>query len=406
MTKNKLPFYKPRTDEKIIEEVADTIRSGWFTTGPKTKRFEKEIAKYVGIDHVLCVNAATSGLELMLRWFGIKEGDEVIVPVYTYCATANVVVRCGAKPVMVDIRDDFNIDVSKIKAAITEKTKVIIPVDIAGFPCDYDEIMELINKSEVKGKFKSETEEQEKLGRILVLSDAAHSFGGLFSENKIGSLTDITVFSFHAVKNLTTGEGGAICLNLPNQFDNAELYQIHNTNILHGQSSDALEKNKINKWNYDVKSAGYKFNMTDVQACFGLVELKRYEQENLPMRKSIFHNYDSAFTSFEWAQLPEYNTSSKSSSMHYYALRIKNISEDRRNQIIDLIFNQGINVNVHFKPLPMLTFYKNLGYKMNDFPVAYDNYCREISLPVYFDLTEEQQQQIIDAVISSVNEVI
>ncbi|MBL4655713.1 MAG: DegT/DnrJ/EryC1/StrS family aminotransferase [Bacteroidia bacterium] len=406
MAKNTLPFYKPRTDEKIIEEVADTIRSGWFTTGPKTKRFEKEIAKYVGIDHVLCVNAATSGLELMLRWFGIKEGDEVIVPVYTYCATANVVVRCGAKPVMVDIRDDFNIDVTRIKDAITEKTKIIIPVDIAGFPCDYDEIMELVNKPEITGIFKPETKEQEKLGRILVLSDAAHSFGPSYKGKKTGSICDTSVFSFHAVKNLTSGEGGAICINFSNPFNNQEIYEYLNINTLHGQNNDALAKNNNGRWEYDVITAGFKFNMTDIHASIGLVEIQRYDSENLQKRNTIFKSYDNAFSEHEWAILPVYETEEKNSSMHYYPLRIKNISITCRNQIIEKILAQGINVNVHFKPLPILTLYKNMGYNMDDFPVAYDNYCREISLPVFYDLTEEQQQQIIEAVISSVNEVI
>lgn len=398
----RVPFSPPRIDEKIINEVADTLRSGWITTGPKTKLFEKKIKEYTGCAEVLCVNSATAGMELMLRWFGVKEGDEVIIPAYTYCATANVVVHCGAKPVMVDVGKDFNIDIKAIEKAITPKTKVIIPVDLAGFPCDYNEIHSLVNRDDIRKKFTPQTTEQEKLGRILLMSDSAHSFGAEYGGNKMGKVTDLTVFSFHAVKNLTTAEGGAVCFNLPTPFNNNELYQYLSIKIVHGQSKDALAKFKGGSWKYDVIEAGYKCNMTDIQASMGLVEIERYDNDHLPHRKHIFEKYNKAFGAYPWAELPEYETPIKKSSYHIFPLRIKNITEQQRAQIIQKITEQSISVNVHFIPLPMMSFYKNLGYDMNHYPVAYDNYSREISLPVYFGLTDEQIGWVVDAVVKAV----
>ncbi len=402
----KVPFSPPRIDEKIINEVVDTLRSGWITTGPKTKLFEKKIKEYIHCSEVLCVNSATAGLELMLRWFGIKEGDEVIVPAYTYCATANVVMHCGAKPVMVDVGKDFNIDVRAIEEAITSKTKVIIPVDLAGLPCDYNEINEIINRKEIRNKFNPQTKEQKQLGRILVMSDSAHSFGAEYNNTKVGKVTDVTVFSFHAVKNLTTAEGGAICFNLPKPFNNEELYKYLSIKILHGQNKDALSKLKAGGWKYDVIEAGYKCNMTDIQASIGLVEIERYEEDHLPYRRNILEKYTRAFSKFNWAEMPTYETSIKKSSYHIFTLRIKNITEQQRDQIIEEITKQQIAVNVHFIPLPLLSFYKNLGYEIKNYPIAYDNYSREITLPVYFGLKDEQIRWIVDAVVKSVSKVL
>jgi len=396
-----IPFSPPRIDEKTIAEVTAALQSGWITTGPRVKEFEKRIAQYVGVEKVVCVNSASAGLELMLRWFGVQEGDEVIVPAYTYCATANVVVHCGAKPVMVDVNaDDFNINIQNIEKAITEKTKVIIPVDFAGFPCDYDEINQLVNQENVKQKFTPKTSVQEKLGHILILSDAAHSIGATYKGKRTGSLTDITVFSFHAVKNLTTAEGGAICLNLPTEFNQDEIYKELCVKSLHGQSKDALSKTQIGNWRYDVCEAGYKCNMTDILAAIGLVELERYENDMLKKRKHIFDKYSEAFSKDERFEVPVYETDNKISSYHVYPLRIKNITEDERDAMIQQIAQQNISVNVHFIPLPMLSFYKNTGYKIDDFPVAYQNYAREISLPVYYDLTDEQVERVIEVVLN------
>ncbi|MBO7572581.1 MAG: DegT/DnrJ/EryC1/StrS family aminotransferase [Bacteroidales bacterium] len=400
-----IPFSPPRIDDKIIAEVVDTLKSGWITTGPKTKLFEKRLTEYTGGKSTLCVNSATAGLEIALRWFGVREGDEVIVPAYTYCATANVVVHCGAKPVMVDVNaDDFDINVENIRAAITNRTKVIMPVDIAGMPCDYDEIMSLVNEDGIRRKFSPNNEIQKQLGRIMVLADSSHSIGALYKGKHTGSMTDVTVFSFHAVKNLTTAEGGAVIFNLPEPFDNDEIYKFLCVLSLHGQNKDALAKTKGN-WKYDVITAGFKMNMTDIMASMGLVELARYDDDTLVKRKKIFDFYTSQFKDDSRFVLPVYETEDKRTSYHVYTLRVKNASEEQRNEIIRRINGKEVSVNVHFQPLPMLSFYSGLGYKMSDYPQAYDNYKCEISLPVYYDLTDEQMQIVADAVKSSVTEV-
>lgn len=401
-----IPFSPPRIDQKIIDEVTDTLKSGWITTGPKTKRFEKELTAYCGNKATLCLNSATAGLEIMLRWFGVKEGDEVIIPAYTYCATANVVIHCGAKPVFVDIGNDFNISVSEIKKAITPNTKVIMPVDIAGLPCDFDAINSLVNEPEIRKLFAPKTEEQSQLGRILVLSDAAHSVGGTYKNKKVGSLTDVSVLSFHAVKNLTTAEGGAICLNLPNPFNNEKVYQDLCIKTLHGQNKDALAKLQPGNWRYDIVEAGYKMNMTDIMASIGLVEIGRYETDTLPKRKHIFNCYDRLLSGYKWAKLPIYTSDEKCSSYHLYPLRIKGINEQQRDEIIAAIFKQQVSVNVHFIPVPMLSFYKQLGYSINNYPNAYNEYACEISLPVYYNLTDDLLSQVVKAVVSAVNKVL
>ncbi len=401
-----IPFSPPRIDQKIIDEVVDTLKSGWISTGPKTKLFEKKLTEYYGSKSTLCLNSATAGLELMLRWFGVGEGDEVIVPAYTYCATANVVMHCGAKPVMVDVGLDFNISVTEIEKAITEKTKVIIPVDFSGFPCDYDEISALVSRADMVNKFKATTNEQKLLGRILILSDSAHSIGAVYKGKRMGSVTDISVFSFHAVKNLTTAEGGAVAMNLPHPFDNQEIYRTLCIKSLHGQNKDALAKFKKGEWRYDVVEAGYKFNMTDIQASIGLVELARYESETLIKRKKIFESYSKALSRFQWAQIPVFSTPEKTSSFHVYPLRIRKIKEKQRNEIISGISDFDVAVNVHFPPLPMLSFYKNAGYQMDLFPVTWDNYSREISLPVFFDLSRNQLKTVIQALVKSVQKVL
>jgi len=393
-------------DQKIVDEVVDTLYSGWITTGPKTKKFEKMLTRYGGHKSTLCVSSGSAGLELILRWFGIKEGDEVIVPAYTYSATANVVVHCGADVVFVDSGKDFNIDIEAIKKAITPKTKVIIPVDIAGWPCDYDALNQLVREPSVVGQFTPATKEQTMLGRILILSDAAHSIGAEYRGKLAGSLTDISVYSFHAVKNLTTAEGGAVCLNLPEPFNHNLIYKELNTKSLHGQNKDALAKTQLGNWRYDIVEAGYKYNMTDIQASMGLVELERYNDDMLVRRKHIFDRYSSGLSGNTWAQIPEYENRDKKSSYHVFLLRINDITELQRDRIIQEIFKREVAVNVHFVPLPMMTYYKNCGFRISDFPVAFDNYAREISLPVYYDLTDEMVDTVIQAVVDSVQTVL
>lgn len=402
-----IPFSPPRMDQKIVDEVIDTLKSGWITTGPKTKEFERRLTAYAGCKAALAVNSNTIGMEVVLRWFGIKEGDEVIVPAYTYCATANVIVHCGATPVMVDVNpDDFCVSVKNIEKAITPRTKVIMPVDIGGMPCDYDAIFKLVESERVRSLFTPGSEEQQQLGRILLLSDSAHSVGARYKGRKAGSLADVSVYSFHAVKNLTTAEGGAIMLNMPLPFDNEAIYRYLCTFTLHGQNKDALAKTKKGSWRYDVLVSGFKGNMTDIQASIGLVELGRYEEDTLVYRKEIFEKYTQAFSQYAWAEIPVYEDTDRRSCYHLYLLRIKGVTEDQRDNIIQKIFDKEVSVNVHYQPLPMLTAFKSKGYKMNDYPVAWDNYCREITLPVWYGLDDQMIRQVVDAVVSSVEEVI
>ena len=403
----KIPFSPPRMDQKIVDEVVDTLKSGWITTGPKTKEFERELTAYCGNKATLAVNSNTIGLEVVLRWFGVQEGDEVIVPASTYCATANVIVHCGAKPVMVDVRaDDFDISVENVRKALTPRTKVVMPVDLGGMPCDYDAVFALVESEEARAMFSPRTEEQRELGRVLVLSDSAHSIGAEYKGRKAGSLADVSVFSFHAVKNLTTAEGGAIMLNLPEPFDNEEVYRYLCTFTLHGQNKDALAKTKKGAWRYDVLVSGFKGNMTDIQASIGLVELRRYEEDTLVYRKHIFNRYEEAFKKYEWAELPLYETAERRSSFHVYCLRVKGVTEEQRDDIIQRIFDRDVAVNVHFQPLPLLTAFKEKGYRMEDYPVAYDNYSREISLPVWYGLNDDMVDEVVRAVVDSVEEIL
>jgi len=401
-----IPFSPPHIDQKIIDEVVDTLKSGWITTGPKTKRFEKEISAYCGNKSTLCLNSATAGLEIMLRWFGVGPGDEVILPAYTYGATANVVMHCGATPVFVDVKTDFNINLEEVKKAITANTKVIMPVDFGGYPCDYDELNALVNDVQVKSLFSPKTDEQQQLGRILILSDAAHSFGAWYKGKRAGTLTDVSVFSFHAVKNLTTAEGGAIALNLPVPFNNEEVYKYLCIKTLHGQNKDALAKTIPGNWRYDIVEAGYKMNMTDITASIGLVELSRYDEETLPKRKFIYDAYTKALSKESWAIIPEFKTADKTSSYHVYALRIKGVTEAQRDAIIAKIFEKQVSVNVHFIPVPQMSYYKAQGYDINNYPQTIAQYENEISLPVWVDLTHEQINQVIESVVLSVKEVI
>lgn len=400
-----IPFSPPRLDQETVEEVGKVLLSGWITTGPRTKEFEEKITEYIGCRKTLCLNSATAGMELVLRWFGIGPGDEVILPAYTYTATANVVVHCGATPVMVDInQNDFNISIEAIRSKITNKTKVIMPVDIGGWPCDYEQIYQLINEPGVKVQFTPASEEQKELGRILVLSDAAHSIGATYKGRKVGSVCDITVFSFHAVKNLTTAEGGAVCMNLPISFDCDEVYRLLNIKSLHGQTKDALAKTQVGNWRYDVIEPGYKCNMMDIQAAIGLIELGRYD-ETLQRRRLIMNYFADELGEEHWAIIPQFKSDDKESSYHLFLLRIKNATEAQRDAIIQKIFEKEVSVNVHFQPLPLLTAYKERGYNMEDYPNAWSAYSNEITLPVYYSLTDDNLATIVTAVKESVNEV-
>lgn len=400
-----IPFSPPRIDQKICDEVVAALKSGWITTGPRTKLFEKKLTEYCGNKNTLCLNSATAGLEVLLRWFGVGPGDEVILPAYTYSATANVVVHCGATPVFVDVQAlDFNIDPKEIEKAVTPNTKVILPVDFGGMPCDYKAIHELVERQ--RNIFRPTTDVQRSLGRILILSDAAHSLGASLNGKKTGSLTDISVFSFHAVKNLTTAEGGAVALNLPAPFDNEALYKQLCVTTLHGQNKDALAKTQRGNWKYDIVEAGYKCNMTDLTAAIGLVELERYENDTLVKRKHLVELYSKLLADDQRLQLPVFEDAGRVSCYHLYPLRIRAVSADQRDAIIQEIFDADVSVNVHFIPVPAMTFYKKMGYDVNNYKTTVDNYSREISLPVFYDMTDEQVHTVVTVVNMAVNKIL
>jgi dTDP-4-amino-4,6-dideoxygalactose transaminase len=400
-----IPFSPPFVDQDVINEVVDSLNSGWITSGPKVKLLEEGVSKITTVSKSICVNSWTSGAILVLKWFGIKEGDEVIVPSYTYSATALAVLHCGAIPVMIDVTDDFTIDVNAIEKAITSKTKVIMPVDIAGWPCDYDAINVLVNKGSVINQFVAESDKQALLGRILVVSDAAHSIGAIYKGLPAGKLTDLTIFSFHAVKNITTAEGGAICLNLPDSFDNEEEYKLMKLYTLNGQNKDAFTKSQAGGWKYDILFAGLKVNMPDVCAAIGLAQIRKYDSLLIKERERVARAYQEFFSKYEQFDLPPLEDENRKSCFHLYALRLNNCTEDQRDSIIEEITQKGVAVNVHFIPMPMLTVFKNLGYKIEDYPVAYDNYSREISLPIYPQLTNEQIEYICEVVLACYRKV-
>lgn len=396
----KIPFSPPYINQDVISEVIETLESGWITTGPKVKALEVAVSELTLAPESLCVNSWTSGAMLVLKWFGVKPGDEVIIPAYTYAATALAIMHCGAKPVMVDVKEDFTIDTEAIKKAVNHKTKVIIPVDIAGLPCDYDSINMLVQDPDVVKLFNPEGESQTKLGRILVLSDAAHSIGAQYKQRACGALTDITVFSFHAVKNITTAEGGAVCINLPEPFDNAEVYRIMRLWTLNGQTKDAFTKSLGggNSWKYDIVFQGLKINMPDICAAIGLAQLRSYDEVIMKERKRIADRYNAFFSKLDWAQLPVLEDENRKSCYHLYALRINDISEQQRDDMINDISEKGVSVNVHFIPLPLLTLFRGAGYHIEDFPVSYNNYSREISLPIYPQLTDQQVDYICNSI--------
>jgi dTDP-4-amino-4,6-dideoxygalactose transaminase len=404
--KNSIPFSPPFVDADVIAEVVDSLNSGWITSGPKVKSLEEEVSKLTNVEKTVCVNSWSSGAVLVLKWFGVKEGDEVIIPAYTYSATALAVIQCGATPVMVDVATDFTIDTKALEKAISSKTKVIISVDIAGWPCDYDEINRIVNSDQIKKQFQPGSPRQEQLGRLLVLSDAAHSIGAFYDNKPMGKVADITIFSFHAVKNITTAEGGAICLNLPASFDNSEEYKTMKLLSLNGQSKDAFTKSQAGGWKYDILFQGYKFNMPDLCAAVGLSQIKKYTSSLILERERVARRYEAFFSGFPFFEIPPLEDEKRKSCFHLFALRMRNISELQRDKMMDLIAETGVSVNVHFIPMPMFTYFKSLGYKISDYPVAFDNYSREISLPIYPQLTDEQVDYICNAVLISYQQVL
>ncbi len=393
MKRFNIPFSPPDMTEAEVNEVRDAILSGWITTGPRTKELERQIASYVGTERAVCLNSQTACAEMALRLLGIGEGDEVIVPAYTYTASASVVYHVGAKIVFIDVQKDcLEMNYEAVEKAITERTKAIIPVDLAGIPCDYDRLFEIVERK--KGLFRPTNDIQRALGRIAICADAAHAFGASWHGQMVGSIADFSSFSFHAVKNFTTAEGGALSWRTIPGIDNEALYHQVQLLSLHGQSKDALAKTQLGAWEYDIVGPWYKCNMTDIAAALGLVQMKRYPAL-LARRKEIIERYDAAFKPLGVEVLRHY-TDEYTSSGHLYLTRIPNASLEERQEIIVKMAERGIATNVHYKPLPMMTAYKNLGFDIADFPNAYAHFANEITLPLHTRLTDEEINYIIE----------
>lgn len=390
---NNIKFSPPDITQKEIDEVIDTLKSGWITTGPKTKLFEKRIAEFCGTKKAVCLNSATAGLELILRILGIGNGDEVIVPVYTYTASASVIEHVGAKIIFIDNKkDSFKMNYEALEKCITKKTKAIIAVDLAGIPANYEKIYDIVNRN--KDIFIANNEMQEKIGRIAVIADGAHSFGAKYKGVHTGNLADFTSFSFHAVKNLTTAEGGAVTWKKIDGIDNDYIYNQFMLWSLHGQNKDALQKSQSNGWEYDIKMPAYKCNMTDIMASIGLAQLDRYD-ELLKRRKEIIEQYNEGLKECNVQILEHYNNEVQSSG-HLYLVRLLGKNEKYRNELIEKLANFGIPTNVHYKPLPMMTAYKNMGFDIKDFPNAYDMYKNEITFPLHTLLSDDNIEYICE----------
>ena len=393
MERKNITFSPPDITEEEISAVGDTLRSGWITTGPKTKKFESRIAEYCGTQKAVCFNSATASLEMTLRFLGIGSGDEVITSAYTYTASASPACHVGADLVLIDTDENsFEMDYAQLEDAITERTKVIVPVDIGGVMCDYERIFEIVERK--RHLFHSCNEIQKAFGRVIVIADSAHGCGAIRNGVRSGNAADFTCFSFHAVKNLTTAEGGALTWKSRKELDDENIYHEFMLLSLHGQSKDALHKSQLGAWEYDIISPAFKCNMTDIMAAIGLVQLDRYPSL-LARRREIIQKYDAAFRELKCMGLDHYNGTG-SSSGHLYLLRIPNADEEKRNEIIRRMAEYGVTTNVHYKPLPMMTAYKKLGFNISDYPNAYHQYENEISLPLHTGLSDDDVDYIIE----------
>lgn len=399
LEKKVISFSPPDIGEEEIKEVIDSLKSGWITTGPKTKEFEKRIAQYCHSEQAVCLNSATACMEMTLRLLGVGPGDEVITSAYTYTASCSVICHVGATPIIVDVaKDSYEMDYEKLANAITEKTKVIIPVDIAGIMCDYDKIFEVVESK--KELFKPSNEIQKAFNRVIVMADAAHAFGAKQNGRMCGEVADFTSFSFHAVKNLTTAEGGAVVWKNVPGIDNEYIYKQYQLLSLHGQSKDALAKTKLGAWEYDIVLPAYKCNMTDITAGIGLGQLNRYEHL-LARRKEIIEMYNDELKDLDIQLLNHFDIDHKSSG-HLYFVRINGINDKQRNEIIAKMAEKGIACNVHYKPLPMLTAYKKLGFDIKDYPNAYNQFINEVTLPLHTKLSNED----VGCIIKNFKEII
>lgn len=392
MPNKKIPFSPPDITQAEIDAVVEVLKSGWITSGPKTAKFEENVAKYCGTNHAVALSSATAGLELILKVLGIGGDDEIITTPYTYTATSNVILHRGIKPKFVDIKkDSFMIDEQKLYDAITPKTKAIMTVDFAGVPVDYDAVKEVVKAKKPED--------------IILISDSAHSFGALYKGQKVGGQMDFHVFSYHAVKNLTTAEGGGITYNDNHFHGKEDLYKEFKYTSLHGQSKDALSKMKAGAWKYDILTDGFKCNMTDIMASIGLVQLERYE-DMIGKRKAVFETYNKVLSDREWAVLPFQKEGDTETCYHLYPLRIKGFGEKQRDSVIQMMAEKDIATNVHFMPLPMFTLYRNLGYRIEDYPNAYAQYANEITLPLYSTLTLEDAEYVATELVKCVEKVL
>ena len=402
MKRFNIPFSPPDMTEAEVKEVAEAILSGWITTGPRTKELERQIAEYIGVNKAVCLNSQTACAEMALRLLGIGAGDEVIVPAYTYTASASIVCHVGATLVFADVQpNSLEMDYDQVEKLITPQTKAIIPVDLAGIPCDYERLMQIVENK--RSLFQATNAIQQALGRVAICADAAHAFGASRKGKMVGSIADFTAFSFHAVKNLTTAEGGALTWNTIPGISDDELYRMVQLFSLHGQSKDALAKTKLGAWEYDIVGPWYKCNMTDIMAAMGLVQMKRYP-DMLLRRKAIIERYDKALKS-AGIEVLEHYTDHHQSSGHLYITRVPNISTEQRQAIIEKMAEQGIATNVHYKPLPMMTAYKNLGFDIENYPHAYAHFANEITLPLHTRLTDEEVDYIIENYIQIVTTI-
>jgi len=399
-----IPFSPPDISELEIEQVTEALRSGWITTGPKTKELERQVADFCGTSRAVCLGSQTACAEMTLRLLGVGEGDEVITSAYTYTATASVVCHVGAKLILVDTqKDSLEMDYNQLEAAITEKTKVVVPIDLAGIPCNYEKIYSIVEKK--KAMFHPTNKIQEAIGRVIVMADAAHAFGAKMNDGSmVGSIADFSNFSFHAVKNFTTAEGGAVTWKSIEGIDDEELYHQYQLLSLHGQSKDALAKTQLGAWEYDIDGPWYKCNMTDVAAGIGLAQMQRYKGI-LARRKEIIEKYNAAFKPMGIEVLEHYNDVHQSSG-HLYITRVPGITLNQRHEIIVKMAEAGVACNVHYKPLPMMTAYKNLGFDIKDYPNAYKRFENEITLPLHTKLTDEEVEYVIEQYSRIVKEYI
>jgi len=403
----KIPFCLPLINKDVETEVLSCLnQTGWLTTGPKVKELEDEITALCKTSSTICVNSWTSGMLLLIRWLDLDDDDEIIVPSYTYAASAFSVINSRVKCVFVDVNSDFTINIDEVEKAITEKTKAIMPVDLGGLPVDYIALNTLLNKESVRNKFNPKTDFQRKIGRPIVLSDAAHSIGSLIDGVPTPLFSDFSVFSFHSVKNITTGEGGAITFKIFNEEQDGLILKELRLLSLNGQNKTAFQKNALGGWKYDITTNGLKVNMPDINAAIGLAQIKKYKNVLLPEREQIFLKYNSILSQYSWAILPTFSAGDRKSSCHLYQLRIKGFEEDERDGLISRLASLDIGVNVHYIPLPMLSYFKGIGLDIGDYPSSYNLYKNEISLPIYNNLSLDSVQHVCLKLIEIVNEII